>query len=150
MKSVFSSRIVRVAIFLAIPIAVYFINVEVQSYLGRQAVHATGFTSLSLDQAFQKARAEDKLVIVEVAAIWCSTCRRLDKDVFSNEGVRKVVNEKYIFSRLEFESEAGTAFLEKYESYGFPNLWLLDSDGRVVKKLNVVFDPDAFLGQLPQ
>ena len=84
-----------------------------------------------------------------MAAIWCSTCRRLDNEIFANPQVREKLNEKFIFSRLEYESPEGTEFLEKHEAFGFPNLWILDGNGSVVKKLRVTFEPSEFLKQLP-
>lgn len=149
MHKFLSGRIFRWALYAAIPLSVYFINVEVQSYLGRQALQATGLDRLSLDEALAKAESENKLIIVDVSAIWCPNCRRLDKQVFANETVRKTINEKYVFVRLEYESAEGKAFLERYRSEGFPNLWLLDSKGKVVKKLDTVYDPKPFLHQLP-
>lgn len=149
MQKFFSSRILRWALFAAIPLAVYFVNVEVQSYLGRQALQATGLNRLPLSDALARAATENKLVIVDVAAIWCPNCRRLDRQVFSDETVRRTIAEKYIFVRLEYETPEGQAFLEKYRSEGFPNLWLLDARGNVVTKLNVVYEPASFLRQLP-
>jgi thiol:disulfide interchange protein len=149
MKKIFTGKLFSILLFLAIPITVYFVNVEVQSYWGRQAVENTNLESLSLAESLAKAKTEKKLVIVEVAAIWCGTCRKLDNQVFANEKVRKAINERFIFSRLEFESIEGTEFLEKNNAVGFPTLWLLGEDGNVIKRLNVTFSPDEFLSQLP-
>jgi thioredoxin 1 len=88
-------------------------------------------------------------VLVDVAAIWCGTCRKLDKEVFANEKVRKTINERFIFTRLEYESTEGEEFLKKHNASGFPTLWLLDGDGNVIKRLNVTFSPEEFLSQLP-
>ncbi len=149
MKGIFSNKLVSLAILIAIPVSVYFINVEVQSYWGRQALAATGLQSLSLEDSIAKAKSEDKMIIVDVSAIWCSTCRKLDKTVFADPHVRKVINEKFAFTRLEYESKEGTEFLKKHKTRGFPSLFLLDSDGNVVKRLRVVFEPSEFLSQLP-
>lgn len=127
----------------------YFVNVEVQSYFGRQAFAKSALQNNSLDEALQKARDENKLVLVDVAAIWCPTCRRLDNDVFANIQVRQKINERFVFSRLEYESPEGTAFLKQHDAIGFPNLWVLDGNGNVIKKLRVTFDPTEFLAQLP-
>ncbi len=150
MRKFFSSWVGRVALLAAVAVSVYFINVEVQSYWGQQAVEATGLQSHTLPAALAKAGAENKLVIVDVSAIWCPNCRRLDNQVFADEGVKKVINDRFVFSRLEYESPEGTAFLEEHKASGFPTLWLLDATGKVVKKLNVVFEPEAFIRQLPK
>lgn len=127
----------------------YFVNVEVQSYLGRQALAEAALENHILDEALQKARSGNKLVLVDVAAIWCPTCRRLDREIFANEQVKRKINERYVFVRLEYESPEGTAFLARHNAEGFPNLWILDGDGKTVKKLQITFDPTVFVSQLP-
>jgi thiol:disulfide interchange protein len=133
---------------IAAAVGAYFVNVQVQSHWGRQALAATGLVSLPLDQALAKARAESKLVLVDVSAIWCPSCRFLDKTVFADVRVKKVIAEKYVFSRLEYESPEGRAFLKAHQLEGFPNLVLLDGNGTMVHRLEITFKPDEFLEQL--
>lgn len=149
MKKLFSKSVVLILGIGLVGLALYFINVEVQSYYGRQALARADLRNHTLAEALAKANSEDKLVLVDVSAIWCPTCRRLDNEVFANPQVRQKINEKFIFSRLEYESAEGTEFLEQHNAEGFPNLWLLDGKGNVVKKLQVIFEPSEFLKQLP-
>ena len=111
MKKIFFTRIVSLALLAGAILAVYFINVEVQSYFGRQALAKAGLTNLPLEPALTKAKAENKLLLVDVSAIWCPTCRKLDNTVFADAVVRQTIGEKFIFSRLEYESPEGEAFL---------------------------------------
>lgn len=127
----------------------YFINTAVQSHLGRRALAATGLASLPLPDALAKARAESKLVLVDVSAIWCPSCRTLDREIFAHPEVRTRLERGFVFTRLEYESPEGRAFHEKHNGSGFPTLWLLDGSGEVVRRLQVTFDPAAFLAQLP-
>jgi thioredoxin-related protein len=115
---------------------------------GQRDFEKNGLVSLPLDKAKIKAKSENKHILVEVSAIWCATCRRLDSEIFADEDVKRVINERFVFSRLEYESDEGQNFLEKHKAAGFPNLWLLDGDGRVVKRLSVTFDKGEFLWQL--
>ena len=137
-----------VLIFIAIPTAVYFGNIEVQSYLGRQALNETGIVAKTLPEALDKAVSENKLVFVDVAAIWCSTCRRLDREIFANDLVREELERGFVFSRLEYETEEGQEFLQKRNVDTFPTLWVLEPDGTTVARLQVTFDPSQFIDQL--
>jgi thiol:disulfide interchange protein len=148
MKNFFSSRFGKIIIFAVLGLSAYFINVEVQSYFGRQALERTGLQRFTLDEALTKATAENKQILVDVSAIWCPNCRRLDNDIFANETVKKVVNEKFVFVRLEYESPEGTEFLEKRNTNGFPNLWLSDNKGNAIKQLRVTFNAEEFIKQL--
>jgi len=148
MRNFLSSRLFSIILIIAIPTAVYFINVEVQSYLGRQALAGTGLESLPLGSALKEAKQNDKLVLVDVSAIWCSTCRRLDREVFSDRKVKEIIRRDFVFSRLEYESDEGQRFLEERNVSGFPNLWVLDKSGGNISNLNVTFDPTEFAEQL--
>jgi len=148
MKKFFSSKAGSLILLIAIPTGVYFTNIEVQSYLGRQAVAGTGLISVPLNAAVELAAKEDKPVLVEVSAIWCSNCRRLDDEVLADENVRREIEDGYVFSRLEYESDEGQEFLEKRNAGGFPTLWVLDSEGRTIRRLPVTFDPRQFVDDL--
>ncbi len=145
MKRIWSNRSISWFVVALIAVGIYFGNVEAQSYLGRRAITNTQLISVPFDEARAKAEREDKLILVDVSAVWCSNCRKLDNEVFSNPDVRKMINDKYIFSRIEYESGQGQMFLKAYETSGFPNLWLIRGDGTVVKQLNVTYSPDEFL-----
>ncbi len=134
--------------YIAIPLVVYFGNVEIQSYLGNKALEEVSLPKLSLEEAMSQAKAEDKLVLADMSAIWCPACRKLDRQVLSKEAVQEAVNERYVFSRIEYESDAGKAFMEKYGVSAFPTLLVLDADGNKLSKLPLTFSPEQFIGIL--
>jgi len=129
-------------------LAAYFINVEVQTVLGNRALEATGLQSMTFEAALDKARIEKKLVLVDVSAIWCPSCRALDKQVFGQQQVRSVIESAFVFSRLEYESEAGKALLKHFEVSGVPTLLLINGSGDLIKQLPITYDPDQFVGIL--
>jgi thiol:disulfide interchange protein len=148
MKSIFSSKLFSLFLFIAIPLAVYFINVEVQSFFGKRAFENTGLQSYSLKDSLKKAKAENKKILVDVSAVWCGNCRKLDNEVFADARVNKEIKENYVFTRLEFETPEGESFLAERNTRGVPNLWVLDSDGKNIKQLPITFDPEEFLNEL--
>lgn len=119
-----------------------------QSALGRKALEATQLASMPFAASLERAGRENKLVLVEVAAIWCPSCRRLDREVFAHPDVRRRIANDFVFSRLEHDSPEGRAFHEKVGAAGFPTLWLVNASGNVVSRLNLTFEPAAFLRQL--
>ena len=130
---------------LLLGLLVYFGSIEVNSYLGRQALAESSLTRYSLDEALARARAENKLVLADIAAIWCTACRKLDKKVFSDASVLKAIDERFVFARIEYESEEGEAFIERYDVLGYPTLLILDADGNKLSQLPVTFSPQAFV-----
>ncbi len=125
--------------------AIYFGNIELQSYLGRQALKKTGLESVEFEQALAQAKREDKLVLADMSAIWCPSCRRLDQKVFSDASVQATLKEHFIFSRIEYESDDGDAFMQRYDVHGFPTVLILNPDGSLRKKLPLTFDPERYV-----
>ena len=127
---------------------VFFGNRAFQTHLGEQALEEMGLPTFSLQEAIKKAQQENKMVIADMSAIWCGTCRKLDKDVLSSPEVQAVINENYIFARIEYDTPEGDAFMARYQVAGFPTLLVLDNNGEVKKHLNLTFDPKQFSAQL--
>lgn len=136
---------IKYAIVAAVLVAAYFIYVEVQTRLGERVLAEMQLQRNSLPEAFGKAKAENKLVLADLSAIWCPTCRSIDKKIFSNPVVQKKIEEKYVFARIEYESEEGKRFQETYDTRVFPTLLVLDPDGKKLDELPVTTDPETFI-----
>ena len=143
--SFFKKVWVSPVIFILIALVVYFGNVELQSYLGRNALQETGLTLHELPEALRIAKEQNKLVLVDMSAIWCPTCRKLDKEIFADERVKMAMAEDYVFARVEYESEAGEAFMARYNVRGFPTLLVLRTNGEKIRQLPLTFEPIEFI-----
>lgn len=126
----------------------YFGNTYVQSKLGRQALANTGLRINTLKEALFEAKNNDKLVLANMSAIWCPTCRKLDREVFSNEQVKAVINKGFVFARIDYDSREGEDFMDKYQIYGFPTLLILNGEGDKLHHLPLTFDPQKFASLL--
>lgn len=129
-------------------LAAYFINVEVQTYWGDKAREATGLQEMPLDQALLQSKASGQPILANLSAVWCPTCRMLEESIFSDPEINAYVRQNYIFTRLEYESEAGQSFSKKYGLTGFPHVLILDGQGRVLRPLPMLFDDEIYLHNL--
>mgnify|MGYP000149139822 CR=1 FL=1 len=139
---------IKIAIFAVVILAFYFGNNAVQTHLGETALAETGLTIHSLEEAKLIAQSENKLILADLSAIWCPSCRHLDRDVLSDPTVKAAIDSKYVFARIEYDSPEGTAFAETYEVKGFPNILILDSKGEKQRQLATPVDPLEFVKQL--
>ncbi len=128
--------------------ATYFISQEVRTYLGKRAAAATGLPSISLRSALQQSANANKPVLLNVAAYWCPPCRKLDNDVLSNPQVNQKITSDYVYTRIDIDSEEGQQVAQEYTIKGTPSLLVLNSDGEVLRWLNVNFQPEHFIRQL--
>lgn len=141
---------VRILGYVALAVALYFGNVALQSYLGRRAFAETGLPAAPLADTLAAAKQNGRLVIADVSAEWCPSCRHFDQAVLSEEPVKQKISDAFQFTRIEYESETGVALRKQFSLRGIPSLLILDSDGRLVTQLTAVDDPDYFLQQLDE
>jgi len=104
------------------------------------------FSALSFDEALAKARAEKKLVFVDVAADWCGWCTRMDEDVFSNPRVQSALLE-YVPIKLDAD-RGGRKVAVRYSVTGLPAFLVVNGDGEVVGRFDGYMSADAFLERL--
>jgi thiol:disulfide interchange protein len=138
----------KILTWIGIAALVYFGNVQLQTWLGHRALQATGLEIHTLDEGLSLADASDRLVLANVSAIWCSSCRTFDREVLGDEAVRQLIESEFVFVRLEYESAEGKAFREDYGINGFPRVLVLDPDGRLLTRLPTVFDAGVFRAAL--
>jgi len=126
----------------------YLGNVEVQTYFGEKALESTGLHSTLFKDAMAQSTATGKPVLVELSAIWCPSCRKLDKKVLSDKRVTDLISKQFIFSRLEYESEEAEQFMERYQVSGFPTLLIFQPKKSTPEQVQLTFEPEPFIKQL--
>jgi len=99
--------------------------------------------SKDLTVAMAEARADGKLVLLEVGGNWCGWCREFDRFVRADPEVEDALRCAFVVVRVNASPENGNArFLARYpEIPGYPYLFVLDSGGRLLQSM----DTDDFL-----
>jgi len=126
----------------------YFAHTAWQTQLGEDALKATALNFLPLDQALANARQQGKPVLVDFSAIWCPTCRAMHATVFTNNEVKRAISDKYVLSRVDYESPEAPEFMRRYAVQGFPTLLVITENGTLLRKIPVTLDPVAFAASL--
>jgi len=93
--------------------------------------------STDLDKALEKAKAENKSVLVEfTGSDWCPPCMMMRKDVFSKKEFVEKASKKFILVEIDFPKadpelkKKHEPLAERYKVEGFPTVVLLDSSGK--------------------
>jgi thioredoxin-related protein len=102
----------------------------------------------SLPAAQARARAEHKLIFMDVWTGWCGWCVKLQKDTFPSPQGRKALAKVVPLSLMTQTKDGKPTENKTYESIfkvdGFPALFLLDADGKVVSQQPGYLAPAPF------
>lgn len=126
----------------------YFANHLVQTQLGKEVRKQLPLDIHSLDAGLEKAKKDNMLVLADYSAVWCPSCRKLDKHVFSNDTVAGTISAHFIFVKIEHDSEIGRQFAKDHNLSGFPRLLVLNIHGDRLSELPLTFDPTLYNANL--
>jgi len=111
--------------------------------------HGINFADLSFEEAKAQAKKTGKLIFIDAYASWCGPCKMMDRNTFSDEGVGKVFNAKFINLKVDMEKSAdGPALSRMYQVTAYPTFLWVDGDGKIVKRLMGYKTPEQFLGSI--
>lgn len=95
------------------------------------------------------ARAQNKLVFLDVEAVWCHWCHVMDAKTYSNPEVRAALKKDFIYAKLDQDSRPDLS--KRYEEYGWPALVVLDPESLKERAIASGFQtPEEFLALLKQ
>lgn len=139
-----SRNIAKWVMIFVLAVTAYLGNRAVQSRLGDKALNAIEFQVNDLNSALQKAENEDKLVLASLSARFCPTCRKLDEEIFANPTIAQHIEQAFVFARIDYESEEGADFMQRYRVSGFPIMLILDGKGQRLTRLPLTFSVAEF------
>lgn len=123
------------------------------------------FSSLStmaqsnLDEALQKAKTENKTILVNFSGSdWCRSCILLKKTILNTEEFKNFADEKLVILDVDFprlkknklskeQTAINEALAARYNKNGqFPTILLLDSNAKVLGKTGYKkISPEAYI-----
>ena len=53
------------------------------------------------EEAFARARAEDKPVLLDIGAVWCHWCHVIDRESYENAEIAAIVNENFVAVKVD-------------------------------------------------
>jgi len=98
---------------------------------------------MTFGDALDRARSENRFVMVDVYTDWCGWCKKLDAETFGDLRVAEALKDT-ISIRVNAE-KGGEAVAEKYGVRGFPTVLFLSGSGDVVRKVEGYVDADEML-----
>jgi uncharacterized protein YyaL (SSP411 family) len=84
-------------------------------------------------EVWAQAKAEHKLVLLDLEAVWCHWCHVMDATTYQDPAVAALIREHYLAVKVDQDSRPDLA--NRYEDYGWPATVIYDPDGgEIIKK----------------
>lgn len=93
------------------------------------------FQKLNLDEAFIKAKQENKLIMVDFFSETCMPCWRLLRTVFKNPKYGPFINDNFISLRITPENDNNNSIRKRYGVIGLPTVIFFKSNGNEVDRI---------------
>ena len=109
--------------------------------------HKTQWLEQDLEGALARAKAEKKLVLVDVYADWCAQCKELDEKTWPVDRVQGWMRNQAIPVRIDTD-RLRKDLAPRLGIQGYPTILLLDAEGREVRRAVGFLGPDAMMAFL--
>ena len=104
------------------------------------------------EEAFARARAEDKPILLDIGAVWCHWCHVMDRESYENPEIAAMINELYVpvkvdrDERPDVDSRYQSAISAISGQGGWPLTAFLTADGKPFFG-GTYFPPEAMMGR---
>jgi thiol:disulfide interchange protein len=108
-----------------------------------QTAKATTEMNSPLAWAMERAKEENKPMMIDFYTTWCGPCKMLDRNTFSDPRVREWMTENVIFTKVDGDKHRG--LIRKYGVRAYPTVVFISPEGRELGRLRGYRPPSKFL-----
>ena len=92
------------------------------------------------NSVFEKAKTENKFVILDLEAVWCHWCHVMQEETYKDPGVIELIKSHFIPVRVDQDSRPDLS--NRYREYGWPATIVFNSKGEEIIKRAGYITPD--------
>ena len=114
--------------------------------MGASVAAEVHFHDLGVDEALERAAAEEKVVFVDFFTTWCLPCKEMDETTFKDSDVASWLAENTVALKVDAEAnEANQMLAERYGVRSFPNYVFISPNGDVMDRITGKRLPEEFI-----
>jgi uncharacterized protein YyaL (SSP411 family) len=98
-------------------------------------------------EAFDRAQAEDKLILLDLTAVWCHACHVMDQTTYADPRVLALLRENFIAVRVDTDQRPDLE--ARYRTGGWPTTSLLLPMGEILFQANSL-EPEVMVELLQE
>lgn len=103
------------------------------------------FKEITLDEALETAKKENKPLFVFAHASWCPTCKQMESEVLVKKELGDSLNDNLLNVAIDIDSPAGKLLQRSYPIRATPTLLFFNADGSLKKKVEGSASSDELL-----
>ena len=81
-----------------------------------------------------QAKAQKKLIFVDIYTTWCGPCKEMDRKTFTQTAVGDKFNARFINYKIDAEKGFGITLAKRYSATAFPTCLFVDANENLVYK----------------
>jgi thiol-disulfide isomerase/thioredoxin len=129
-------RLIKIA---ALLLTMSFVSTAQEATTGIHFEHSTWKEILA------KAKAENKLVMLDAYTSWCGPCKWMAKNIFTDAEVGKFYNASFVNAKIDMEKGEGVDIAKTYNVRAYPTLLYVNGDGQVMHRVCGAGDAASFI-----
>lgn len=94
------------------------------------------------EASFIKAKQENKLVLLNLEAVWCHWCHVMDQETYSDPEVAALINQHFVPIKVDHDARPDLA--NQYRDFGWPATIFLNASGKDLVKRSGYMAPENF------
>jgi len=98
------------------------------------------------DTAFERARVDGRLVLLDLGAVWCHWCHVMEETTYKDPEVVSLIQTRFVAVRVD--QDARPDLSNRYEDYGWPATVVFDAAGQELVKFQGYIEPERMRGLL--
>jgi thiol:disulfide interchange protein len=111
----------------------------------------TNFLDITLEEAIEKATAENKHIFIECHTDGCVPCKMMKDKVFPHNKMAEYLNKEFVSISVDNENGDGPQIMEKYDVQMFPTYIILKPNGELCDIImSTETDIDLFIEKIEE
>jgi len=99
-----------------------------------------------IDSVF--ALANNKLILLDFETEWCTWCKKLDEDTYTNQEVKSFAKQHFVSMKIDAEKGEGIDLSKRYSIRGFPTIVFTTQNGDEIDRITGYRGPEEFLREM--
>lgn len=93
-------------------------------------------------ETFERAKSDDRIILINVVATWCHWCHVMEEETYANPKVAALLAKHFVAIRVD--SDARPDIAERYREWGWPATAVLTPQATPVTALRGYRNPEVF------